>query len=1312
MNNPDAGGPDLNVDSGSGDAATNTDADTTEAGPTCGDGAIDTGEQCDDGNSKPGDGCDGTCQKEGSQWDCSVPGQLCTPVTTPAVCGNGVIEGDEACDLGTAKNDGTQGCNADCTLEQGWSCPANGDPCTRDAYCGDGIVQNTLGESCDDGTNDGTKGCSTTCQKLPGYNCPPTGGACSVAAYCGNGMLDSGETCDDHNRRSYDGCSATCLAEPGFSCPAGGGACVRLCGNSKLDSGENCDDGNFLAGDGCSSTCQREADYTCSTVGQPCLYTPPPPPAVCGNGTKEGTEGCDDGNATGGDGCSSTCKLEAGWTCPTQNAPCVAAKCGDGILAGTEKCDDGNTTAGDGCSASCTIEAGAVCPANGGQCVAMKCGDSKVTGTETCDDGVNDGKHGCSATCQVMTGWQCPFAGAACTPICGDGIVAGDEQCDEKGAVACCTAQCKLVPGFVCDSTKTPHSQNATPYCGDGVLDGPANATVRGLEQCDDHNTLPYDGCSPTCTNEPLCGTVNTSLPPAQQTSVPYQCFAQCGDGIILPPEECDDGNTQTGDGCDASCKVEKNPSTNQPAWTCIQAAPPATLSIPVIWRDFSPRTNGQFEVNPIENRRLPGITQTTLTQVTVAGALHPLKYVPAYNTSFKSPTWGGGDTNVANWTMNAPGWVGPCTTATCDVTLNPATGTAAYTSPQMSTAFGQWYVDDTSASPVSLTFASTLPLKTIAGGALQYTCVGGACDNAATFATTDGFFPLDGKGWVAQAKETSHTSITAGLQHNFHFTTEARYWFAFQGGENLAFFGDDDVWVFVNGTLALDIGGIHSQTNGQFTLNADGTATSCAENIPGDGGNTTNCTTVNLGLVKGQVYEVAVFNAERHVTGSNFQLTIKGFNNQPSVCTPICGDGYIAGTEQCDRGTGNVDPSGSTYGKCTTACKLGPYCGDAKVLTPPETCDNGVNIDAYVNKSPAAQMCAPGCKTPDYCGDGVIQKVDGEECDDGTAGNQNTYGHCQTNCHLGARCGDGAISNGEACDDGPNNGAPSSACSATCQKKCGNGVVDTGEQCDDGTGATGNGTAGSTCDTSCRLKCGNGQLDAGEQCDDGKNDGSYGSCNANCTLAPYCGDKTVQNPPEACDNGTAANLPTAYGPTSCTDQCLPGGFCGDGLINGPEKCDDGQNTGLPGSCKADCSAYIPTKLCGDGMIQAPEKCDDGKNNGTATSKCDTSCRLKCGNGTIDPGEQCDNGVNDGSYGTCTSTCQFAGYCGDGIKNGNEQCDKGVNNKPVKTAYGTGVCTTSCLAAPFCGDGRVQSAFGEDCEGNDLCSDCHSTVPK
>src|SRR5450631_3722050 len=48
---PDSGGPDLNLDGGNGDAASNTDADTSEAGPSCGDGVIEAPETCDDGKA-------------------------------------------------------------------------------------------------------------------------------------------------------------------------------------------------------------------------------------------------------------------------------------------------------------------------------------------------------------------------------------------------------------------------------------------------------------------------------------------------------------------------------------------------------------------------------------------------------------------------------------------------------------------------------------------------------------------------------------------------------------------------------------------------------------------------------------------------------------------------------------------------------------------------------------------------------------------------------------------------------------------------------------------------------------------------------------------------------------------------------------------------------------------------------------------------------------------------------------------------------------------------------------------------------------
>jgi hypothetical protein len=152
------------------------------------------------------------------------------------------------------------------------------------------------------------------------------------------------------------------------------------------------------------------------------------------------------------------------------------------------------------------------------------------------------------------------------------------------------------------------------------------------------------------------------------------------------------------------------------------------------------------------------------------------------------------------------------------------------------------------------------------------------------------------------------------------------------------------------------------------------------------------------------------------------------------------------------------------------------------------------------------------------------------------------------------------------------------------------------------------------------------------------------------------------------------------------------------------EVCDDGVNSGLPGSCTLDCTGFVPLPSCGDGAITAPEQCDDGALNGAATSKCDIHCHIKCGNGVKEAPEQCDNGVNNGLYGTCNADCTLAGYCGDNLKNGSEQCDFGAANVSAATAYGPGLCTGFCTWAPFCGDGRVQTQYGEQCDGGANCS--------
>ena len=77
---------------------------------------------------------------------------------------------------------------------------------------------------------------------------------------------------------------------------------------------------------------------------------------------------------------------------------------------------NGNSNSGDGCSSSCHLEAGWVCPVPGKTCQQAShgclpncppgdyCGNGIVSGTEACDDGVNDGTYGtCNPDCTNVT---------------------------------------------------------------------------------------------------------------------------------------------------------------------------------------------------------------------------------------------------------------------------------------------------------------------------------------------------------------------------------------------------------------------------------------------------------------------------------------------------------------------------------------------------------------------------------------------------------------------------------------------------------------------------------------------------------------------------------------------------------------------------------------------------------------------------------------------------------------------------------------------------------------------------------------------
>jgi fibro-slime domain-containing protein len=583
---------------------------------------------------------------------------------------------------------------------------------------------------------------------------------------------------------------------------------------------------------------------------------------------------------------------------------------------------------------------------DGGCAVPVGCGDGVLADNEECDDGNTASGDGCTAACRQETDWKCPTPGQPCisTVVCGDGRISGKEACDDRNTSDGdgCSADCmKVEPGWVCKA----RGMRCQPKCGDGVITGweecddgnmksgdgcteacklepgmacttpgkPCHKTVcgdkvkEGSESCDDGNTVPGDGCAPDCKSEPICKGTDG-------------CTSQCGDGLKMPDEECDDGNIRSGDGCAADCKLEQG-------WACQQVVEGtnSNLSLPIIYRDFMP------------------------SKSTVAGAPgHP---------DFEQGVNGKQCLGVVLDTLGAD--------------RKPQYNVSVSTALSLTSTkenFDRWYHD----SEYSKTIVDYITLIAQPGGVFMYDHSGYYSDDLKIWLRPP-FFPIDNRGWATppDGPEIPYLGIQNKdkSKHNFSFTSELRYWFEFKGGETLQFIGDDDVWMFLNGKLAVDLGGLHEATPGEITLD-DATAT-------------------KFKMTKGKIYEIVIFQAERQTFDSSYKLTVGKFNRTHTDCQDRCGDGVVNGIEVCDNGVDNND---SAYGGCTTQCTLGPFCGDGTVDSAGgEECDDGTNQTGYGQKG-----CAPGCRAVPYCGDGKVDSVFGEACDNGALNGQSA---CDERC-------------------------------------------------------------------------------------------------------------------------------------------------------------------------------------------------------------------------------------------------------------------------------------------------------------------------
>jgi len=237
-------------------------------------------------------------------------------------------------------------------------------------------------------------------------------------------------------------------------------------------------------------------------------------PAVCGDGTVQSGEECDDGNTTAGDGCDATCDVEPG-------------VCGDGTLNSGEQCDDGNTAAGDGCDASCQVEAGSVpndACANPGSVTDATISFSN-TGATT--DAIADSGP-CAAEFDMLNDiWFCYRAtcsGTATVSLCGSSYdttlhVYSECTCPTTAALVCNDDGCGLSVDLRSSRNTFPAVAGASYMIRIGGFQGETGTgslTIycgpdagRGLAACGTNaNDCEADNSTPACADEDCCSTV------------------------------------------------------------------------------------------------------------------------------------------------------------------------------------------------------------------------------------------------------------------------------------------------------------------------------------------------------------------------------------------------------------------------------------------------------------------------------------------------------------------------------------------------------------------------------------------------------------------------------------------------------------------------------------------------------------------------------------------------------------------------------------------------------------------------------------